>query len=52
MSASIQRFSSRRENQVFIHGKAGVVELADGTLTSFLGSIPTMRITRRTSLSE
>ena len=27
------------KDQVFIHGKAGVVELADGTLTSFLGSI-------------
>ena len=26
-------------DQVFIHGKVGVVELADGTLTSFPGSI-------------
>ena len=27
------------KDQVFIHGKAGVVELADGSKTSFLGSI-------------
>lgn len=27
------------KDRVFIHGKAGVIELADGTKTSFLGSI-------------
>lgn len=26
------------KNSVFVHGKAGVIEMADGTKTSFLGS--------------
>ena len=27
------------KDQVFVHGKAGVIEAADGTKTCFLGSI-------------